>query len=213
MGFNEFKDTIGYAKDFLNYNDLLERPTSIKKPPTKRSVIESPNKKDYAKKLLQESLPIEGTLAARYLKEHRKLMHFKSDDVRFIPNLPTRHGDNKMRVPALMCIARDSSGELNNVQVTRLNPLTGNKDYASKTIKQTYGKINGCPVELNTKSTEITTYLTEGLETGLSLLEVNPEARVMTVLGKKNFETVDLSRLTNHVVLCVDNDGKKRLVT
>jgi len=209
MGFNEFKETIGYAKYFLNYNDLLDRSTSTKKPPTKRSVIESPNKKDYAKKLLKESLPIEGTIAARYLKEHRKLAHFKSADVRFVPNLPTRHGDNKMRVPALMCIARDSSGELNNVQVTRLNALTGNKDYASKTIKQTYGKRNGCPVDLNNKSTESKIYLTEGLETGLSLLEANPKARVMTVLGKENFKTVDLSRLTNHVVFCVDNDGKK----
>ena len=53
------------------------------------------------------------------------------------------------------------------------------------------------------------TYLTEGVETGLSILECSKNANVQTTLGKSNFKNVDLRNLSEKVVLCIDNDGDK----
>ena len=66
--------------------------------------------------------------------------------------------------------------------------------------------MNGCPIELNKSSKSTVTYLTEGVETGLSILEGNPDANVFAMIGKSNFKNINLSTLTDHVVLCLDND-------
>lgn len=209
MGFNDFKDTVTYAKDFLNHKDDWLTPVVKSKEASQIREKDSPNKGAYAKKIYEKSTPITGTLAEKYLKTYRGLSEYQQADLRFIPNLSTWHGDKKTKVPALLSIARDEQGNVNHVQAIRLDPLTGDKDRQSKIIKQTYGAMKGCFVELNKKSTEDTTHITEGVETGLSLLEHNKNARVMAVLSKSNFLNVDLKQLTEKVVLCLDNDGEK----
>ena len=210
IGFSDFKDTISFAKDFLNHHeDGYIAPRARSKKPTVAAVKDSPNKRAYAIKLVQTSLPMNGALAERYLKEHRGLTQYKNSDLRFLPKITTWHDEKKGVVPALLSIARDNNGEINHVQVIRLNPKTGEKDKHSKIIKQTYGLMNGHSVELNKDSTSHITHLSEGVETGLSILESDPNAKVRALLSKSNFLNVDLSTLTEHVVFCVDNDGKK----
>ena len=157
MGFSDFKDTVEYAKDFLNHRDSWIMPM---KHPKENSTKEkdSPNKGAYAKKLYEKSLSIVGTVAEKYLKEHRGLSEYKHAELRFIPKISTWHGDKKAQVPALLSIAQDEQGNVNHVQVIRLDPLTGDKDKQSKIIKQTYGAMKGCFVELNKNSKEGTTY-------------------------------------------------------
>lgn len=208
MGFRDFKDTIAYAKGFLNQPDFQGKaPQSIKMDDEKKPEKNSNNKKAYAEKLYRQSMPIKGTIAERYLKEYRKLNHYNEADLRFVPKISTYHDKQKTTVSGLLCIARDKNGALNHVQVIRLDPITGDKDYASKIDKQTYGAVLGCPIELNKKADSDITYLVEGVETGLSILEVNPKAHVFATAGKSNFPNIDLSRLKNKVVICVDNDG------
>lgn len=210
MGFSDFKDTIAYAKDFMNYrDDKVISSTSSSKTRANTPTKDSPNKQAYALKLYAESRPITGTLAERYLKEHRGLMHYKDANLRFIPAISTLHGHKKTTVPAMLSIALDKQGVLNHLQVIRLDPLTGDKDRESKIIKQTYGAMKGRVVELNKVSVSEITYLAEGIETGLSILEGDKNARVMAVLSKSNFLNVDLNQLTNNVVLALDNDGDK----
>ena len=95
------------------------------------------------------------------------------------------------------------------MQVIRLNPLTGEKDTQSRIIKQTYGSPNGQTIVLNSNTSSKITYLTEGIETGLSILECDPNANVQATLSKSNFKNVDLRNLSSKVVLCLDNDGDK----
>lgn len=52
------------------------------------------------------------------------------------------------------------------------------------------------------------TYITEGIETGLSVRDAVQNERVITVLGKQNMTSIDINLLTKKVVLCLDNDGK-----
>ncbi len=168
----------------------------------------SNNKTDYAKKLVEKSLPIKGTLAEFYLKNYRKVNNFENADLRFLPKISTLHGSKTTHVPALLAIARNESGEVNHVQVICLDPMTGDKDEKSNIIKQTYGSIKGCVIDLNKSSTSKVTYLTEGIETGLSILEHDHQAKVLAVLGKSNFKNVALDQLNNKVVMCLDNDDK-----
>lgn len=210
MGFSEFKDTVAYAKNFLNHRDeALVISTSTQKTKIDAISKDSPNKRGFAEKLYGKSEPIKGTLAERYLKEHRKLTHAQQAELRFLSKISTLHGEKKSHVPALLCVSKNVRGEINHVQVIRLNPRTGNKDNQSKIIKQTYGAMKGHVIELNKMSTSDTTHLTEGVETGLSLLEHDKNANVKALLSKSNFLNVDLNKIGNNVVLCLDNDGEK----
>ena len=67
------------------------------------------------------------------------------------------------------------------------------KDKLSIISKQTYGAINGIGIELNKKGLGNTTYLAEGVETGLALVETEKNARVFALLSKSNFSNVNLS--------------------
>ena len=67
--------------------------------------------------------------------------------------------------------------------------------------------VNGRPIDLNRQATSGPTYLTEGVETGLSLLQADASADVKAMLSKSNFLNVDLTQLNGKVVLCLDNDG------
>ena len=153
-----------YAREFLNHPDSWIVVTRVKDPQkTERTNCkDSPNKKKYAEKLVNQSVDIKGTLAERYLKEFRKLTDFQDADLRFLPKINTWHGERKAAVPALLCIGKNSQGEINHVQVIKLDPVTGDKDHASNVVKQIYGSVNSCPIELNKKSTGSVTYLTEG---------------------------------------------------
>ena len=75
--------------------------------------------------------------------------------------------------------------------------------------KKTFGAIAGAGVILNEglKNTAVT-YITEGIETGLSVRDAVQNERVIAVLGKQNMVSIELNLLTNKVVLCLDNDGK-----
>lgn len=204
LGFTDFKDTIEFAKDFLNHNEDL-KPVPIKE--VKPIIKQSSNKRAYALKLVSESLPIKGSVAEIYLKG-RGITQYEQADLRFVSKIATYHDDKKKFVSALLSIGRNNENEVNHVQVVRLNPVTGKKDVQSKISKQTYGQVNAQPISLNLKSSSKTTYLTEGVETGLSLIESDPKLNVLALLSKSNFQNIDLTRITKDVVLCLDNDGE-----
>ena len=210
MGFSDFKDTMAFAKDFLNYrDDWVAKPNQNTGNPEKRVVKDSPNKRDYAMKLASSSVPIKGTIAEKYLKEHRSLTQYHNAELRFIPKISTKHDDKSKTVAGLLAIARNDKNEINHVQVIRLNPLTGEKDTQSRIIKQTYGSPNGQTIVLNSNASSKITYLTEGIETGLSILECDPNANVQATLSKSNFKNIDLRNISEKIILCLDNDGDR----
>ncbi len=208
MGFSDFKEVIGYAKDFLN---CAPEQKVIRASTFKAHQIDDEEKsramRSYARYLVGKSCDIQGTLAEKYLVNKRQLTQYSNADLRFLKEITTYHNDEKTKVPALIAIARDANGQVNNIEVIRLNPKTGDKDTQSNVVRQSYGDKNGCYVELNKNHKGGKTYVTEGVETGLSILEVNPTARVIAVLGKSNFANLRLSGLNKELVFCLDNDG------
>ena len=63
-------------------------------------------------------------------------------------------------------------------------------------------------IHLNKLGKSDTTYLTEGVETGLSVLKSKKDSDVVAVLSKSNFSNILLDRVKDNVVICLDNDGK-----
>ena len=207
MGFTDFKDVIGYAKDFLNCRPIEMAPVVSKELQSEKINDDESKKKEIIEKIVTNSVPVKGTIAETYLRKIRGLNQFEQADIRFVRSCLTYHQDKKTFVPALVSIARNDKGGVNNIELIKLNPETGDKDYASDPIKQGLGARKGTYVALNKHHKSDKVYVSEGVETGLSILECDKNARVVTVLGKSNFRKLKLSGLQKNIVFCVDNDG------
>ncbi len=161
----------------------------------------------YANQLANESLTIKGTLAEKYLKEHRGIdTHSLPEGLRFHPGIFAKQ--NQKPLPALISIAHNKEGKVQSVEAIFLDSKTADK--ANVPLKkQTIGPKKGLVVHISqTKNKDAPTLIAEGVVTGLSLANALPKTNVVVVLGKQMFSSVDISVLTNKVIFCVDNDGK-----
>lgn len=161
----------------------------------------------YANQLANESLPIKGTLAEKYLKEHRGIdTHSLPEDLRFHPGIFAKQ--NQKPLPALISIARTQEGKVQSVEAIFLDSKTADKANAPLK-KQTIGAKKGLVVHISqTKNKDAPTLIAEGVVTGLSLANALPKTNVVVVLGKQMFSSVHPAVLTNKVIFCLDNDGK-----
>ncbi len=204
--------------DIISDNDANLSP-KIKSPDSqKKEILANDNKAHsfsdyekrrikYANQLANESLPIKGTLAEKYLKEHRGIdTHSLPEDLRFHPGILAKK--NQKQLPALISIARTKEGKVQSVEAIFLDSKTANK--ANVPLKkQTIGSKKGLVVHINqTKNKDAPTLIAEGVVTGLSLANALPKTNVVVVLGKQMFSSVDPAILTNRVIFCLDNDGK-----
>ena len=82
--------------------------------------------------------PIAGTLAERYLREHRGITGTIPATYRYHPAL--YHGETKQKLPALVVIAKNSDKETQAVQAIFLDKFTANKAKLNSP-KLTYGSI------------------------------------------------------------------------
>lgn len=161
----------------------------------------------YARQLARESLPIKGTLAEKYLQEHRLITLDKlPNSFRFHPGIYSKK--NESIHPALVVIAKDENGKVQAVQAIFLNEKTAAKADV-KIQKQTWGlPSSGATADLvksNNPSAPI--YLAEGPETALSIFTAMPQAHVKITLGKSNFKNINPNASSKDIVLCLDNDG------
>lgn len=163
----------------------------------------------YARQLAQESQPVAGTLAERYLREHRGIvLDTWPDSVRFHPGIYSRR--NESVHPALLVVAKDSVNQVQAVQAIFLDKDTAQKaDVEVK--KQTWGRPSQGSVALQALGqapiSKGVTYLAEGPETALSVYQALGGADVRITLGKSNFKNIDPANTHANVVLCLDNDG------
>ena len=188
----------------INWEERAQREINLKLQAELEEKAKVAEGQKTTQKLYKISRPIQGTLAEKYLREHRQIKTAElPESLRFIPQYKDS-GTQKL-YPALAAFARDASGGLSSVQLTYLDPLTANKaDVAVK--KKSRGSIKGTAVEI--QSGEGPTYIAEGIETALSLKEVQIKGRILVSLGLSNMRNVG-----NHikdkeapVILCCDAD-------
>lgn len=158
-------------------------------------------------KMLAKSVPVKGTLAEEYLKEHRKIdtsaIKF-SEDVRFIEKAYS--SETKSDHPALLLIARGNTGKVQAAQVIYLDPITKNKNKSLEIAKRSMGLIKSSFVDLTTNKMSNEIFIAEGTETALSIAQIKPNARVLVSLGISNLSNINPGP-SKHTILCADNDG------
>jgi ATP-dependent exoDNAse (exonuclease V) alpha subunit len=238
-----FKDAILYAAEFAGLSPE-QRPNQSKTVQfTQSETVEAltlKKQEDQARKLEQvqrlyeESVPIQGTLAERYLKEHRSIQAELPESLRF--HASAYESQTKQKLPALIAFAKDSEGTLKAAQVTYLDGMTAGKVNQEEIAvnKRSRGIVKGAFVEL--QKGEGPVYIAEGVETALSIKEAGVKGTVIASLGIFNIESIDLSSKANHefksdsdilnrdnnlntslnpspraltstIIICADNDG------
>lgn len=207
---------LGSPQAFLSRNSGKKEgyKSEISSKSTGAIVLTDTQKKSlkYAQKLAQESIPVKGTLAESYLRDHRGInLDEWPDSIRFHPAIYSKTNDAIN--PALLVVAKDEKGKTKAVQAVFLNEETGQKADV-KVKKQTWGlPSSGASAELSFKSDSrskqsMPVYLAEGPETALSIFAAMPKAHVKITLGKSNFKNINLEKCQKDVVLCLDNDSK-----
>ena len=156
-------------------------------------------------KLVDASQPLTGTLAERYLQDHRGIHQPLPEDLRFI--LAAWHSGAKKSLPALAALARTPQGTVTALQVIYLDEKTGAKAAVDLT-KQSFGLVKGALVCLQKEDGPV--FVAEGVETALSLKEAGLTGSVYAALGIANFRNVSafFPDTRQPIVLCADQDGE-----
>ena len=168
---------------------------------------------DLASRILEESGPIANTLAEDYLRS-RGLVELSSSALFFHPALISRNekGEWLHNLPGLVVAAGNPKSQSINIQVTYLND-DGKKHEEVAVQRRTIGTFqdpqgfHSCLLSPGNSTPDGFTFVAEGTETALSVLQVLPGDRVLATLGKGNLARLDPDMVSTRVVLVLDNDG------
>jgi AAA domain/Toprim domain len=152
--------------------------------------------------LVEKSEPIKNTPAEIYLKNIRKIDTEIESDLRFLPN--AYDSNSKTNYPALLAIGRNEKQEVTSAQITY---LTADGQKANVDVqKRSMGLIGESLVTIqkDIKNTGVI-YMSEGVETALSIKQSNVEGKIIATLGISNFKKLPLENI-NKVIICADHD-------
>lgn len=151
--------------------------------------------------------PIEGTLAERYLAEHRGLPGPYSPALRFAPSL--KYPRSGLNLPVLVAAVASPDRKVFAVQATFLNPATGQKAGLSSP-RWTYAAETGLGVgAIRLAPPGEALGLAEGTETALSatLLSGCP---CWATLGSQRFDRIEIPDVVKELHLFADDDPPGR---
>lgn len=213
-----FAETLKYATNICGGSYLILPSNQYNNSKHIQSELEHTHKEvgktsEYAQKLIADSKPIEGTIVEKYLKEIRGINNINGADLRYHPKVFTNKQETQQYLPAMLSIGRDKDGNVRCVQATYLDPKTANKAELDVN-KRTYASPSGALVYLQKQEETIsdkTSYVAEGVETGLSIKDAVEDGSVVVTLGKSNFAKIDPQGVGQKVVFCLDNDGSSTL--
>lgn len=214
-----FKEALEYGASWAGLS-----PKQLSLPKTDSSHVQNAEKEihqkeaaankqkiEHARALWAKGQPVQGTLAERYLKEHRKIEGGKEwpQDLRYLPNVKVAGEENAAQAyPCLMVAARSNEGDVTAVQLTFLDPTTANKA-PIPVQKRSFGLLKGSSVEIQGEKTAKNSnllFVAEGVETALSLREAGIEGTIKASLGLANIRRLNPHDPKAHVVICGDHD-------
>ncbi|WP_131783887.1 MobF family relaxase [Legionella gresilensis] len=182
---------------------------------------EEKNKIISAKSILKGGVPIKGTLAEKYLKEHRGIEHPEKLNVLFWPkgalwqaiNDNGELYDKINKIPALLIAAKNKQGEITGVQRVYLDEKTGCKNNFMEHAKLSKGCIEGSAGILQKGEKRAALYLVEGPETGATIAMANPDSTVLVSFGLSNLKNLIAlikSFHPNEIIIAGDNDSNAK---
>ncbi len=220
----EFNEALDYGAHWARLSP--EQLHAQKRPfdPSYAQKIRQENREKEAKEIQQKiergkgywekGKPIQGTIAERYLKEHRKIESGQEwpKDFRYLPNVQVAGEGKKTSYPCLMVAARSHTGEVTAVQLTFLDPITANKaDIPVK--KRSYGLLKGSAVTIQEDKSSNHLFIAEGVETALSLKESGLKGTIKASLGISNIQQLEPKDPNTHIIICGDHDGPESMAT
>jgi len=167
-----------------------------------------------AQALWKKGISIKGTVAERYLKEHRKVEGELPHELRYLPQFKD-HASGKLfpgkllpreLFPCLMVAARSPKGEVTAVQITYLDSETASKAELHVT-KRSFGVLKGSFVTLHEGKASDPIFVAEGVETALSLKEAGVQGTIIASLGLSNIKRLEPKDLNTPIVICADHDA------
>lgn len=168
----------------------------------------------FAQKIYNQGMPINGTLAEKYLREFRGITGNIPEDFKFCAKV--KHPDLGRMVPALLAPIKNGRNEVQgvvriflNVNGDKLQDTYLNADGKSlkATVKANLGSMANAAVTVNQGKFSGTIYIAEGIETALSIAQTKPLNAVFATLSVSNLSKVPIPVDTQKVVLCADYDG------
>ncbi len=160
------------------------------------------------------SIALPNTLAEKYLRATRRISAKLPDDFRFCARI--KHKDTQEWTPALVVPVRNSKGGIQGVtrifldkvgeklNTTYIDELGRKKKAADKL---SLGVFNQTEVIVNKGHNSETVYITEGVETALSVRDALPQHKIVATLSASRLYDIPLSPETKRVVICADEDG------
>lgn len=219
----DFLDALKIGSEIAGINNYDFKMAPTKNVPTQtqsKSLNDLKNKSQIVKSIWGAGIDLKGTLAERYLKEHRGI-ELENLDARFLPkgasHIDLKEGQiiNRVnKIPAIVYAARDSKGDLTGLQRIYLDPKTGGKNpqmQQAKMVKLSKGVITGSAVLVQKGMRGSPLYIAEGFETAGSIAMAVRHATVIASLGidnMKNLEKMIKKYQSKNVIIAADNDGE-----
>lgn len=205
----DFKSALDYSAALAGLSEL-DKIKEIKVIQKTVEVNEFDDKQNYmikiAQGIAQKTKAGKDTLAEDYLKS-RGITAELPDSITFCPDVYIKKYDKSF--PAMVVKVLNEENKVQSVHTTILDPTTKSKAQIEKS-KIVFGPVPGIvDVNLNaTLPTKNITLIAEGLETSLSVKSAFPDCDVKSALTKNGFNRIDLNKVSDTVVLCLDNDLK-----
>ncbi|MBA3814391.1 MAG: toprim domain-containing protein [Alphaproteobacteria bacterium] len=159
---------------------------------------------DRAQAIWDKGRPLQGTLAERYLREHRKIEGSLPDDLRYLPFFTDPN--SKWSFPCLMAGARSPEGDVTAVQLTFLSANTAQKANIPVN-KRSFGILKRSAVSIQEDKGSNVLFLAEGVETTLSLRSAGVQGTIKASLGLSNIKRLIPESLTTPIIICADHDA------
>lgn len=200
-----FKEAIDYGTSWAGLSQAgVPIPTVPQK--AEKEALEHHDQKriEKAQALWNRGKSIKGTLAERYLRDHRKIEGDLSHDLKYLPQFRDRHSGKSY--PCLMAAARSQKGNITAAQLTFLDPQTASKANI-ETPKKSYGFLKGSFVTLQEEKSSNFLFIAEGLETALSLKSAGIKGTIKASLGLSNIKRLISENPHTQIVICADHDA------
>ena len=226
-----FKEAIDYGASWAGLSQAEGPHLRLSQEKQQKLISQEPKEEDLekdqkvriqkAKALWDKGRPIQGSLAERYLREHRKIEGNLPSDLRYLPHFKVYSRENgesedrsEQSYPCLMAVARSPQGEITAIQLTFLNSETATKADLP-VAKRSFGVLKRSAVTLQEEKDSNVLFVAEGVETALSLKEAGVKGTIKATLGLSNikrltpedpFNGSSLNGNLTQIVVCADHD-------
>lgn len=220
-----FKEVLAYGARLAGLSDAQaqclpqekrRRDVTAKKPP---APVDNTHRIAAAVSIWEGTVPLAGTLAERYLREHRHITDTDPLAVRYWPvGAPWKEVDSEgqwlektNKIPAAVLALENAHGEITGVQRIYLDKTTANKAHFMDNPKLSKGVVQGSAGIIQRGQWQGRVYVAEGPETGASLALADPDATVLVATGLHNLKHLApvIQRFSpSKVILAGDNDGE-----